>query len=289
MVATVFCGPLFAQDDVVEVPFEIVGGHIVLSVGLNGHGPYRMILDTGASVSIIDMSRATAENLHLGRKTIVAAPLVGNGRFSGLWTKIPRVTLGAFSETNVDAVAVEFSEMVSNADGILGYSFLKNHIVRIDYQRHLLRLYPRTISDNHAAGLDASRSAVVPFRLKYGGILFDIKINGQNAVASIDTGAPVALMFTRQVVSRLGLPEPVMVVNVISSNGNQRVVQPTIQTKVREIDIGTIALESPPVEVLSRQLPATLTWDVNIGSDFLKGYVITIDYVRKKLLLERNS
>ena len=40
------------------IPFEFYGNRIYLPVKVNGSGPFRFILDTGASVSVINQSRS---------------------------------------------------------------------------------------------------------------------------------------------------------------------------------------------------------------------------------------
>jgi hypothetical protein len=51
---------------VVEVPFEFYRNSIVVQAKVNGHGPFSMLLDTGADPSIIDIETAREIGLKLG-------------------------------------------------------------------------------------------------------------------------------------------------------------------------------------------------------------------------------
>lgn len=53
------CSSIKAQEPV-KVPFEILKtGHIVVSVKVNEKGPYRLLFDTGAPVTLISSKVAT--------------------------------------------------------------------------------------------------------------------------------------------------------------------------------------------------------------------------------------
>ena len=56
---------------------EIAGGRPVVMVTLNGHGPYRFILDTGAMISVIDASLAHELELPIVGETELASPAGG--------------------------------------------------------------------------------------------------------------------------------------------------------------------------------------------------------------------
>ena len=70
LLVVIFCNGLTAQtakkDRVIEIPFEFSHNQIIISVKVDGKGPFSMLLDTGTDPSAIDITAAREIGLKLG-------------------------------------------------------------------------------------------------------------------------------------------------------------------------------------------------------------------------------
>ena len=83
----------------VEVPFVLYRNQIIVQVGIQGQGPFAMLLDTGTNPSAIDLTTARKIGLKIGTKGRAVA---GGGTDSnpGYETKLPAVTSNSSGPTS---------------------------------------------------------------------------------------------------------------------------------------------------------------------------------------------
>jgi predicted aspartyl protease len=274
----------YSQSEFVDLPFSLTDGHVIVQAMVNGHGPFRMALDTGASTSIIDASRVADAGLKLGSKVPVHS--FGESAYSGFRTRIQRLDVGTLAVRDLETIALaNFPQTyLREFDGILGYSFLRHRVIQIDYPKQILRVYLKAPS-GAVAGTDIlSGRTVLPFQLRGNGIMIrDVRIDEKSVVASVDTGAASAFLTTSNAAVRLGLR--------LSSDGRIEKIGNTVTVlppllSVQTISIGTLKSESPEVTLRQGKPSDKIAWDLNIGGGFLKDYVVTIDYIRRKLVLQ---
>ena len=123
-----------------EEKLAVVDGYAFVQVRVNGKGPFRMLVDTGASSCTLSNEAATAAGLVYDHRVMVA-------------TAAGEHVLPAAGETRVQAGTVQASgvEMLAgpidavrqvdpNADGILGQSFLGRFPYLIDYRKKRLMI-----------------------------------------------------------------------------------------------------------------------------------------------------
>jgi clan AA aspartic protease (TIGR02281 family) len=123
------CGAEF-KTAVADATF-IQGNHIVVPVTINGRGPVKLLLDTGAST--VTLSRALAARLGINwRDGIkVTATLADGQKTNGYSVLLRSVTVGDFTAAGVRAVVLD-KPPCPGIDGLLGMSFLQRFILRID-------------------------------------------------------------------------------------------------------------------------------------------------------------
>ncbi len=119
-------------------------GHplLIVKASINEHGPYNLVIDTGASMTII--SRLTARNARVARlKTPQAYALSAGGRSEVEIGRIEELMVGTIRVREVD-VGIMTLSVISKAvgirvDGVLGYNVLKTFRLTIDYSdRYML-------------------------------------------------------------------------------------------------------------------------------------------------------
>jgi predicted aspartyl protease len=125
-----------------DVTFDFVANTslIVVPVTINGHGPYRFLLDTGASNTIL--SAAVADSLKIvqrRRGTIITA----GGNVDVSIRTIRTLNLGMAQLTNIEIAVGDFDLMRKlNVDGLLGGDYLRRFRVDIDYDGKVLKIEP---------------------------------------------------------------------------------------------------------------------------------------------------
>ena len=136
----------FGRSAKTEVPIRLASPAkplILVDVHANGRGPFQFAIDTGTSTTAIAPELAKQlgiEGSPVGPVTTGGAPVdvrVGN---------IESFQLGGAKIDNMAAVIADFFTMLNAAigaklDGIVGYNFLRNYKVVIDYPGETLTLF----------------------------------------------------------------------------------------------------------------------------------------------------
>ncbi len=129
-----------------EVPIRLASPAkplILVDVHANGRGPFQFAIDTGTST--------TAIAPELARQLGVESSPVGAGTTGGASVDfsagmLQSFQLGGAKIDNMAVVVADFFEMLNTAvgaklDGIVGYNFLRNYKVVIDYPGEMLTLF----------------------------------------------------------------------------------------------------------------------------------------------------
>jgi len=129
-----------------EVPIRLASPAkplLLVDAHLNGRGPFQFAIDTGTSTTAI--TPQLADELGL------ASSPVGPGTTAGAQVQVragnvKSFQLGGAKIDNMTVVVADFFEMLSAAigaklDGIVGYNFLRDYKVAIDYPGETLTLF----------------------------------------------------------------------------------------------------------------------------------------------------
>jgi tetratricopeptide (TPR) repeat protein len=131
--------------EVSTIPFDLINHRPFINVIVNGKGPLRFVIDTGASLSVI--SDKAAERL--GVKPVArggnARAVGGSGVFPIIYGLLDSITIG---EARIEAVPVYIRTIHTapdtpeseKADGYIGLSVLANYAVTLDYQARQMTL-----------------------------------------------------------------------------------------------------------------------------------------------------
>jgi predicted aspartyl protease len=164
-----FLRTVFAADAVV-VPFEeLPSGHLVVPCTIDGHGPYRFVVDTGANAFVIDPDVAKELNIdlatvphqkaHAADGAPVSVPIVVL-RDVRLGTRVLRKTSSVV--TDVDALVGE-----SGVLGILSQDMFAGDRLEVHFPTHELRVLD-THRDPDAIPLARLRGGLSGVRLPNG-------------------------------------------------------------------------------------------------------------------------
>lgn len=186
--------PLFTRvDGTVIVPAELSTQLFFVQVMINGHGPYRMMVDTGCSFSLIspEVARAVDARVNpaddvqiavnsLGHRTEIALVILesvqlGAARFEGVFAGISD-TFGSLSHLGGQHV-----------DGALGYSLFADLILTLDFPQNRVVLSRARPADLPPVQAELALTAPNDVPLVTG------QLQGQPVEFEIDTGASDSL------------------------------------------------------------------------------------------------
>lgn len=127
------------------VPFETGPNEmaILFPAEVNGRGPYRFLLDTGASGSVIFPPLAAELGLSGSEAEAKAVSVLGD--LAAQVVTLDSLTALGHTRHAVMAAVIDLVDFTNTAtgmrvDGILGYTFLKDFVVEIDYAAHRISL-----------------------------------------------------------------------------------------------------------------------------------------------------
>jgi membrane-associated protease RseP (regulator of RpoE activity) len=130
----------------VTVLFELLPtGHMAVPVKVNGKGPYRLIFDTGAPLTLLNNKIGRAAGLVKDQETPLFSLLGAVNEVT-----VPRLEVGRQAAEKVPAVVMDHPvvEAISRAfgpiDGIVGFPFFARFKMTIDYQAKTLTFEPST-------------------------------------------------------------------------------------------------------------------------------------------------
>ena len=278
-----------AKTQVIEIPFEFHKNEIILQVSVDGKGPFNMMLDTGTDPSGVDITTAKELGLKLHP---LGKEISGGGTDSKLayYTQLPLIEVGGFSAKNVDALAIDLSKVSERLGkplhGVLGHSVLNGRIVQIDYPHRVVRFYARS-PFSKSTEVNTSKRTIMPFRYDDNVLIDDVFVNWKKMVGYLDSGSCGRFNLTPAAVSFLGLEEEVSQAPISTDVGFKGVSE-NRKGKLRNVTIGGISIDEPDVIFFGKGTGRDKKpWGINIGNVFLKDFVVTIDYKKKLIALER--
>jgi predicted aspartyl protease len=274
----------------VEVPFEFEHNQIILQVKIAGKGPFNMLLDTDTDPSAIDAATARELGLVVGAK---GSPATGGGTETNTVypARLPNVEIGEVTAKDVAAATIDLTRLSERIGkpihGVLGYSFLKDRIVQIDYPNQKLRFFTESPYPRIKFGPNTVNIIAFAFRYEDGNALIDsVFVNNEKMMATLDTGSSGTFSLTPEAVAQLGLEEQGRD-NEDESAGYNGAFKSKIGT-LKSVRMGKLSVDSAQATFW---LPGTghdhKKFQVNIGNGFFKDFMITFDFKNKMVVFER--
>ena len=159
-------------------------GRIVAPVTINGLGPFRMLVDTGANRTTIstDMARRLGFDL-TAAPTVILNGVTGSAEVPTV--QIERIRAGDLVLDDQQVPVVE-PHLIGGADGILGVAGLRDQRLVVDFKRDLVTISRSRFALSNELRIRADRVV--------GGLLgVRVRIGHVRALAVIDTGAEKTL------------------------------------------------------------------------------------------------
>lgn len=263
--------------------------HLTIGVQLNGGGPFRFVVDTGADRSVIAEEVAAALDLARGARVMVEGVI---RTVPADTVKIAELGVGPVTRRDLTLPILPRAQLM--ADGYLGLDIIDGYRVTFDFKNSALELSKAFHLPRHLVlfGWLRPDEVVVPLVGQHGHLrAFDCGIDGIRAVAFIDTGAEISVgnsqLFEALVANDPSYVKPVTVpmTGVTGGTVAGRV------TTLKHIRMNALSFDNGNVAIANLQIfdlwglsarPALL-----IGMDWLRRFAsLSIDYGRKELRFE---
>ncbi len=227
-------------DDTLEVTGEEVGARQVQSrmlvpVEINGAGPYRFIVDSGADRSVIgsDLARRLALP---AEGMVMLHGMAGVSRVATV--RLDRLRVGTSEIPGI--VAPALPERFLGAQGLLGIDALAEQRLMLDFEKRTI-----TVQDARRPASPSADEIVVTARRRKGQlILTQVEVLKRPIYAVIDTGSQ-ATIGNAALRARLGgRHRPATPVTLVSVTGQTIMAEEMI---VPEIRIGRVTLRDVPL------------------------------------------
>ncbi|MBS1787368.1 MAG: aspartyl protease family protein [Acidobacteria bacterium] len=150
--------------EVVTIPFELVNNRPFIKLMINGKGPFRFVVDTGASMSVLSDKTAAALGVKPVAKGGSARAIGGSGTFPILYGLLDSIQMG---DAKIDVVPIYIRTVHSTEDtpegersaGYIGLSVLSQYAVTLDYKTQEMLLDRTPLSDEQLANKPAGQAA----------------------------------------------------------------------------------------------------------------------------------
>jgi predicted aspartyl protease len=267
------------EEGVVLDYLEDRAERMTVPVSIDGRGPYRFVVDTGAERTVIARELASDLSLGRGRRTRVHSM----SEVSVIETAvIPDLEVGGRSVRGIQAPLLSRSHL--GAEGMLGVDSLKSQRVSFNFAKQEMTVAPsRKREEPWAEG-----TIVVTGRSRYGHlVLVDAAVQGQKVWVIVDTGSEVtvgnsALRRKLEQKGKLGALHPI---DVISVTGGRIVAE---RGAMRRIRIGGMDISDLPIAFADvhpfRKLGLTDRPAILLGMDALQLFErVSVDFANRKV------
>ena len=258
-------------------------GRIWAPVLINGKGPFRLVLDTGASHSAIISRVADSLGMTNQTDTIIVRGVTGSAVVPAV--HVDRMEVGALliQPSTLPIVA----DVFGGAEGVLGREGMPDKRIFADFSKDVL-----TISRSHRERAPAGFS-IIPLQSVHGGLLAtEVLIGSIRAQAIIDTGAQqtvgnlALLEALKKYQPKDSVSEDIIGVTLDLQRGN------TVSTP--PMHFGTLTLRGVRVTFadmyLFEHLKLTREPTLLLGMDVLGSFdVLVIDYKMREMQIRTRT
>lgn len=247
----------------VTIPIQLAGPQILIDgVYVNGEGPLRFLLDTGAmGGGRVDVT--LAERLRLeATGSLQGSDGSGRGGQEMQQYVLDELAFGGLVFRGVHVASRDYNlhgtDVRGPIDGILGIGLFEELLLTIDYPGRELRVAKGELPEGE--GTLALSEGPVP--------TFTLELGGAERTARLDTGNMGGLTVSQEIAEALAFRgEPVEIGQARTVSGSFPIRSATLAGSVA---LGGAVVEDPEVVIVP--LP-----DVNLGGRFLRDFELTLD------------
>ena len=276
-------GPVFGQT--IRVPFDFSQSEIGIDATVNGE-PVFILLDTGVDPSSIDLQRAAALHLKIDRNAGGQVSGFGNTEQPTAFpTTIQGFAIAGHKFASFDALASDLSALSAKygrrVDAFIGYSFLQDKIILIDYPQSTLYILDDPSAAPSAAG-SCRQKWSAPMQLLEGEnwpLIPRLRLGDAVISATLDTGSSGLITLYNGAVDMPGVRSALVQKGEVKSGGFNG--EEKMNGYVFNKPIGFGPFELPPGTAMTlRDVKGSSSNLANIGNKFFAsmGVKMMLDY-----------
>ena len=271
------------------VPFESIDNRVFVEAWFDGHGPFHIILDTGAGG--FSLSDLAAQKLGLRVKDAGQGVGVGENTVRTGRTHVAKVQIGdlQFEDVEVEVLPLGDSGNVFGnkpMDGVVGLAVFERLVVRHDYIHRTLTFTMPDRFNYQGDGIVVrfERPGFIP--------IVDAELDGVRGRFGIDTGARSSLLVFRPFAEANKLKEKYdATLEGITGWGIGGPVR-SLLARAKELKIGNVVVRDLVIRISTQRAGLTATSQDEagvIGPDVLAQFDLTVDYSRNHIIFEKNE
>ncbi len=254
-----------------SVPLDLSTGRPLIDVMINGHS-FRMILDTGAQISLLDQSVVDELGIESRGTEELTSPMQGGTPMTAHHVVLPELVIGDAHFEQVPALSWEGALGLSGIRGVLSFTVFHELTATIDFPASNLTVTTQRMQGKQ---LDASFSCA---GVGHGILEADMSVGDHAFRGHLDTGSPNGISIPGSLADKLTFSSPPEVV------GHGRTVDATFEIRSAPcqgtVTVAGINFVDPRLTIIDN-LPT-----INVGTAALIGTRLTVDGPAQRLLLE---
>ena len=219
-----------------DIKAREVSTRLTVEVRVNGQGPYRFIVDSGADTSAVGLRIARNLQLPLGTPAVLEGTTARNLVDR---VKIDSLTLGPATIRNLELPALR--EIDLGGEGLIGIDALVRQRLMLDFDKRLIK-----VEDASKPPTYSPDEIVITARRQRGQlILTEVRAGGLPLDAVIDTGSEISI-------GNLALRNKLLHLNrnqfwTVPATGVTGVTVNLQLANIAELQLGSINLENVPI------------------------------------------
>jgi hypothetical protein len=265
------------SSPLVILPAQPIGNYLLIEAKWDRFGPYRFLIDTGSSVSLITPALARR---YPGREVLNAGPRVrvtgADGKITELQeTSLRRLELGDARFDDVRALIYDCAPLSAHLgvkiDGVLGFPLFRETVLTLDYPKSRVLLQP-------AKDSPLTPGTIIPFDDARKTPLISVRLGDRSLVALIDSGSDAAFNLNPVGIKPRFVHGPTTGATIGTIAGDRT---QSIGRLFEDLAIGDNTFHQPIVD-LTDELSS-------IGGGILKYFSVTFDQQRDRVTFYRDS
>ncbi len=256
------------------IAMDFVGRKPVVDVKINGKGPFKFFLDTGAGATVLDQKLADELQLPTDGNTKIGDPSDPQG-ITAVRNKIGSLEIGGAVFSDVIGISWDRSTIYKEGSprGVLGMPLFVDLLLTVDYPKGRIVIGKGSLPP-------ANGRNVIQYQHSEMGLFgIPLKVGQEDMVATLDTGSPGGLSFPSQYMEKLSLEAKPIEVGKARTVGGEAIIY---GAKLKDnVKLGDYLFEKPDITFFGRLV------HLNIGYGFVSQFALTVDQKNERIRFDR--
>lgn len=255
------------------LPTERCGDWFLVDATIDGEGPFRLMIDSGAEFCVLHREVAGALEGRYLERFATARGSGGGSTPIERWVRVERLQVGEFEAGGLDLAVMDLHALTrtlgTRLDGILGYSTFAGVLLTIDYGASEVRVEASELPPPDGDTIFGVRSETRP--------VLPLELSGRVLPVLLDTGQRGA--FAVDLFDELPFVQaPVRTGFSLGTDGRTATRAGRLDGDVR---LGRHVIERPILDSSER--------GNRVGAALLRQFVVTFDPLRRRVRLVRDG